>query len=121
MPRKGVKIPISSYDPRLKELLLRASREAVTILCTSAKQRTSLRNQLMNYRARARDEKLEFAEQLYRAKLSLGEKTPEGKYPLVVAPRGSEFNDILGGGNPAGTGQVYDRADPLADFNPEDK
>lgn len=96
--RKNVRIPIEAYDPRIRELLLKGSLERVEIPCDTTAQRNSLRNQFFNYRARARDANLDGVEQMYRAKLELPRlKRPDGKYLLVIAPRGSEFNDVLEG------------------------
>lgn len=98
MPRKNTIVPIEAFDPRLKDLLLQGTTKRVIIPCTSASQRVAMRNQLFDYRARAREQKIADAEQLYRAKLTLGPVTGEGearRFPLIIAPRGSEFDDVL--------------------------
>ncbi len=115
MTRKNTVIPISSFDPRLKDLLLQGTTKRIEIPCTSSKQRISLRNQLMDYRAAARRAGLPDAEKLYRAKMSLGEEK-EGVFPLIIAPRGSEFNDILGGKAIESAVPVHQASDILADL-----
>lgn len=116
MPRKNTIVPIESFDPRLKDLLIQGATQRVEIPCETQHQRTALRNQLFDYRARAREQKLEGAAQLYRAKVSFA-STEEHPYLLIIAPRGSEFDSILSRakvmGAQAPTSPV---ADPLSDL-----
>jgi hypothetical protein len=98
MPRKNTIVPIEAFDPRLKTLLQDGCVKRVVIPCTSSEQRTALRNQLFDYRARSREQKIEGADTLYRAKITLGPIIGEADkriYPLIIAPRGSEFDDVL--------------------------
>lgn len=100
MPLSSKAIPLSGFDPRFKDILLRGARERVEIPCDDATQRYALRNQLQAYRVRCKQEKVQDWETLYRAKISL----PRNKMVLLVAPRGSEFDTALNrmsGGPPA--------------------
>lgn len=122
MARKNTVIPISSFDPRLKDLLLQGTTKRIELPCTSKRQRVTLRNQLMDYRAAARREGLEGAEGLYRAKMSFGQPSEDEKiWPLIIAPRGSEFDDVLGGKKIESAVPTHAVSDILADLPVEEE
>lgn len=98
MPRKNTTVPIEAFDPRIKQLLLDGSVKRIEVPCISSSQRVALRNQLFDYRARAREQGVADATSLYRAKVTFGPIRGEGEarvYPLIIAPRGSEFDSVL--------------------------
>lgn len=124
MPRKNTVVPITSFDPRLKDVLLEGAKRRVELLCSSRKQRYALRNQLYDYRARAREQKLSDADQMYRAKITDNLPTREQNgatvWPLIIAPRGSEFDDVLGQAGLDTTQPSPQGEDLLADFKVEE-
>lgn len=120
MPRKNTVIPIESFDPRLRDLLLRGSKERIEIPCETKRQRVNLRNQLMDYRAAARRANLAEANQLYRAKMSLGE-VKDDKFILIIAPRGSEFDSVLGSETSRPAVQRIGGVDPLDSLPTEEE
>jgi hypothetical protein len=123
MPRKNTIVPIEAFDPRLRQLLVDGSVKRMEVPCTSSSQRTALRNQLFDYRARAREQKLEGATQLYRAKVTFGATRGEGEervWPLVIAPRGSEFDDVLGKAEQREAAPTIATLDPLDDLKVEE-
>jgi len=123
MPRKNTIVPIEAFDPRIKQLLLDGSIKRMEVPCTSSSQRTALRNQLFDYRARAREQKLEGAVQLYRAKVTFAPVRGEGEervWPLIIAPRGSEFDDVLGQAHVQEAVPIVASGDPLDDLKVEE-
>jgi hypothetical protein len=119
--RKNTIIPIESYDPRLKQLLLDGSVKRIEIPCESHSQRISLRNQLLNYRARARELKMDGVAQLYRAKITASESRDDAPYLLVIAPRGSEFDSILDKASESSAVPATAGGDPLDDLPTEEE
>jgi hypothetical protein len=90
-------LPLASYDPRLKALLLKAVHERVEIGFESKGEATKMRQTLHTYRSTARSHfgptAPEEWEPLYRTLVRLEQR---GKLWFVVAmPRESEFSDKL--------------------------
>ena len=81
--------PISAYDPRFKEFLLRGAREEVRIPCDTEKQAYRLQARMCSFRARVKREKLDFWEQLYQCVVACE------KNFVVLRPRRSEFDKAL--------------------------
>lgn len=100
--RKNTIIPIEAFDPRLRTMLKEGCLKRVEIPCTSSEQRTALRNQLMNFRARNREQNGPDANELYRCQIVLGPVEGEGearRFLLIIHPRGAQFDDALRAAN----------------------
>jgi hypothetical protein len=112
------RLPLSAFDPRLRDLLERGCREYMEIPCESHRQAQHLRNMLTMFRARMRREhpqETEKWEVLYGTIVS----TKKG-FPLIVTlrPRAKEFDDILDKLNLSPKAPPLE-FDPLADFEPK--
>lgn len=116
MPIVSKAIPLSGYDPRFRELLLRGAKETVIVPCRDNTERVALRNQLQAYRVRCKEAGTEDWEQLYRARVS----TPARTTNLIIAPRGSEFDEALSKVTGGKLEVEKLSSDPLADLPAED-
>lgn len=94
------RIPLSAFDPRYKELLLRGSKEEFSISSASIKELRALRATLHTYRSRAKrhygeEHKAEW-EPLYQCTIYLIDDL-KGGGRLRFAPRAKEFDHLLSG------------------------
>lgn len=99
MTRKPSSLPLTAFDPRYKELMLRGSREEVRIPCASRKEAVALRHRLQTYRSRAKkhygEEHREEWEPLYLCIGTIIDDLETGKAILKLSPRHMEFSHIL--------------------------
>lgn len=126
-------LPLTSFDPRYKDLMLRGAREEFTIPCESAAQAFRLQGSMQSFRARMKKHhgengKAEW-EPLYGCIISLRKSPPS----LVLKPRTQMFSSILDKIAPAAPTNMNQSPpldewpasesglthDPLADFEPE--
>jgi hypothetical protein len=112
MPRD---LPLSSVDPRYRDLLLRGSRERFLLTCESEKQATRFRQTLQAFRFRMKK---------HHGDTSAGRAEWEPLYgciirkdgcSLIFEPRFAEFDSVLGG-TPLPTAPRIDASDLLAEL-----
>ena len=106
--------PLTSYDPRFPELLLRGGRETFTIQCESGAQAYRLQMRIQQFRKRAFDKKLEGSERFYDCVISLNRSAGV----LTFRPRTEEFGSVLDSVAPAPQPLS---TDPLAALESEPK
>lgn len=127
MSLKRRDMPLTTFDPRYKELILRGCRERVEIKQQFRKDAARLRNLLTTFRARMRAEwkgKDDGQwEPLYGAIIGLS----DDGYSTVIRPRAQEAEHLLSNitfsevSEPLSSApQSALESDPLAEFDPPD-
>lgn len=108
------RMPLSSFDPRLRTLIERGCREAVSLPCESRRQAEHLRHTLTSFRHRLKEENLDSPvtwEPLYRTIISISQSDP---CIVTLRPRGTDLDAVLS----AAVGEAPSlEADPLAEFD----
>lgn len=96
-PRKRPPLPLSSFDPRFRELLLRGAREAFLLPCTDSREATALRHRVQEYRSQCKKQR-EAAEwePLYQCIIRIV-IDDNGNTCLLFQPRSQEFDHLLSG------------------------
>lgn len=88
-------LPLSSFDPRYKQLLLRGAGERFEVPCSSLKEARALRARIHTFRSRAKkhfgDRQREEWEPLFQCIIFLR----EAPLRLIFTPRSSEFDAAL--------------------------
>jgi len=92
-------LPLTAFDPRYKELLLRGSHEVIDIPCSSSREARALRHRLHTYRSRAKkhygDAHREEWEPLYLCAGTIIEELEPPRTILRLSPRHAEFSHVL--------------------------
>lgn len=116
MPRTT--IPLSSFDPRFRQLLLRGSQERFVLECETPSEANTLRANLHTFRAQTKKQRPDDRsawEPLYGCIISI-----EGA-KLILKPRRSILDRIFGDDSIPETtspsSQNESRPDPLAEFD----
>lgn len=91
------RLPLSAFDPRLREVILKGGREVVEIQFPNPQKARNFRNILTSYRARAKLEfkdagKPELWEPLYAAIISTKPGNPSC---VQLRPRLNEFDEVF--------------------------
>lgn len=92
------KLPLSSFDPRYRDLLLRGAKERFILPTPSLADARNLRARIHTYRSKAQAEGVADWEQLYHCKILAYSAVPDAKGNagrLEFVPRTEEFSDIL--------------------------
>lgn len=121
------KMPLSSFDPRYLELILRGAREVVELRQTTRKDAKRLRQILTTFRARYADHHRENPstwEPLYGAIIGVS----DDGFSTVIRPRALEAEHLLSNivtspATPSASPSVFTAPhlddDPLAEFDEE--
>lgn len=88
------KLPLSSFDPRYRVLLLAGTRQRLELPAMEHGRATKLRQDMQEYRVTAKREKQPDWEPLYQSIVRL-ERLTETHSRIVIEPRNSSFNDVL--------------------------
>lgn len=115
------RLPLSAFDPRLREVILRGCKEVVEIPCDNPQKAQNFRNTLTSYRARVKLEhkdKPDVWEPLYGTIIS----TKPGRASTVqLRPRLHEFDHLLDRLEISPEVGSELPSDPLAEFISEPK
>lgn len=118
-PPKGMtrgQMPLTSFDPRYKDLLLKGCHERVEIPTNSEKDAHRLQSLLCTFRARAKKENVEGWEALYGTIVT---KTADLK-GVLLRPRADELDTLISGEIKTSSPIEPEvlKNDPLAEFLP---
>ena len=107
-------IPLSGFDPRFRELLLRGTFERFEIPCGTERRAHRLQSQLCTFRSRSKKERFEEKEAWEPLYGTVVSKKGDDSSTLVLYPRVSEFDDVLN--TVSGTALPTLKSDPLEEL-----
>lgn len=136
MRSRSSPLPLSSYDPRYRLLLLQGTVARFSLPAMEYGRAVKLRQQIQSYRSLAKRENAPDWEPLYQAMLRI-ERLPNGEALLIIEPRAKQFDDVLptlrtvvesgpiavpeGGGEPVALEGLLDELDTGPPNEGEDK
>lgn len=94
--RKRPRLPSSAFDPRFRELLLKAALEEVRIDGLTRREATTLRHRMSEYRFAMKLEQRSEWPQLYRSVITIqADGSSTSSCAVILRPRDSEFGSAL--------------------------
>lgn len=126
-PPRGIsrnQMPVSSFDPRYKELLLKGCHELVEVPCNSEKDAHRLQSLLCTFRARMKKHHGEEGRAHWEPLYGVIVTKSADLRSVVLRPRSSEFDSLVSGpiksssplDGPLETNELS--SDPLEEFMP---